>query len=50
MPFKDLRDQPQKIRTHHLGAGRACIHMAMGAALVAAITKIHLQRGETLAA
>ena len=50
MPLKDLRNQGQKIRTHHLGAGRACIHMAMGAALVAAVAEIHLQRGETLAA
>ena len=46
MPFKDLRNQGQKIRSHHLDAGRACIDMAMGAALVAAVPEIDLQRCE----
>ena len=46
MPFKDLRNQGQKIHSHHLGAGRACIDMAMGAALVAAVPEIDLQRCE----
>jgi len=43
MPFKDLRNQRQKLRSHHLGAGRPRIHVAMGAALVAAVAEIHLQ-------
>ena len=43
MTFKDLRNQRQKLRSHHLGAGRPCIDMAMGAALVAAVAEIHLQ-------
>ena len=46
MPFKDLRNQGQKIRSHHLGAGRACIDMAMGAALVAAVAQVDLERGQ----
>ena len=43
MPFKDLRNQRQQIRTHHLGAGGPCIDMAVGTALVAAVTEIDLQ-------
>ena len=46
MPFKDLRNQRQQIRTHHLGAGGPCIDMAVGTALVAAVAKIDLQRCE----
>ena len=46
MPFKDLRNQRQQIRTHHLGAGGPCIDMAVGTALVAAIAEIDLQRCE----
>ena len=46
MPFKDLRNQRQQIRTHHLGAGGPCIDMAMGTALVAAVPEIDLQRCE----
>ena len=43
MPFKDLRNQRQQIRTHHFGAGGPCIDMAVGTALVAAVTEIDLQ-------
>ena len=43
MPFKDLRNQLQQISSHHLGAGGPCIDMAVGTALVAALTKIDLQ-------
>ena len=43
MPFKDLRNQRQQIRTHHLGAGGPGIDMAVGTALVAAVAEIHLQ-------
>ena len=46
MPFKDLRNQRQQIRTHHLGAGGPCIDMAVGTALVAAVAEIDLQRCE----
>ena len=46
MPFKDLRNQRQQIRTHHLGAGGPGIHMAVGTALVAAVAEIDLQRCE----
>ena len=46
MSFKDLRNQRQKIRRHHLGAGGPCIDMAMGTALVAAVAEIDLQRCE----
>ena len=46
MALKNLRNQRQKIRSHHLGAGRPSIHMAMGTALVAAVPKIDLQRCE----
>ena len=43
MPFKDLRNQRQQIRTHHLGAGGPCIDMAVGTTLVAAVAEIDLQ-------
>ena len=43
MPFKDLRNQRQQIRTHHLGAGGPCIDMAVGTALIAAVAEIDLQ-------
>ena len=43
MLFKDLRNQRQQIRTHHLGAGGPCIDMAVSAALVAAVPEIDLQ-------
>ena len=46
MPVEDLRNQRQQIRRHHLGAGGPCIDMAMGAALVAAVPEIDLQRCE----
>ena len=46
MTFKDLRNQRQKTRTHHFGAGRPCIDMAMGTALVAAVPEIDLQSRE----
>ena len=47
MPFKDLRNQCQKIRRHHLGAGGPCIDMAMGTALVAAVAQVDLQCGQS---
>ena len=43
MPFKDLRNQRQQIRSHHLGAGGPCIDMAVGTALIAAVAEIDLQ-------
>ena len=43
MLFKDLRNQRQQLRTHHLGARGRCIDMAVGTALVAAVTEIDLQ-------
>ena len=43
MPFKDLRNQRQQIRIHHLGAGGPGIDMAVGTTLVAAVAEIHLQ-------
>ena len=43
MPLKDLRNQRQQIRTHHLCARGPCIDMAVGTALVAAVTEIDLQ-------
>ena len=46
MPFKDLGNQRQQIRTHHLGAGGPCIDMAVGTTLVAAVAEIDLQRCE----
>ena len=46
MPFKDLRNQRQQIRTHHLGAGGPCIDMAVGTTLVAAVAEVDLQRCE----
>ena len=46
MPFKDLRNQRQQIRTHHLGAGGPSIDMTVGTALVAAVAEIDLQRCE----
>ena len=46
MPFKDLRNQRQQIRTHHLGAGGPGIDMAVGTTLVAAVAEIDLQRCE----
>ena len=46
MPFKDLRNQRQQIRTHHLGAGGPGIDMAMGAALVAPVAQVDLERGQ----
>ena len=46
MPFKDLRNQSQQIRTHHLGTGGPCIDMAVGTTLVAAVAEIDLQRCE----
>ena len=49
MALKNLRNQRQKIRRHHLGAGRPGIDMAMGTTLVAAIPEIDLQRCELTA-
>ena len=46
MPFKDLRNQRQQIRTHHLGAGGPCIDMAVGTTLVAAVAEVDLPASE----
>ena len=43
MPFKNLRNQSQQIRTHHLGASGPGIDMAVGTALIAAVAEIDLQ-------
>ena len=43
MPFKNLRNQSHKIRTHHLGASGPGIDMAVGTALIAAVAEIDLQ-------
>ena len=48
MPFKDLRNQRQQIRTHHLGAGGPCIDMAVGTTLVAAVAEVDLQRAQPI--
>ncbi len=46
MPTQHDRDELQQLRRHHFGAGGPGIDMAMGAALVAAVAQVDLERGQ----
>ena len=43
---KNLRNQGDLVIRHHLGPPGACVHMAMAAALIAAVSQIHLEGPE----